>query len=291
MPLTIAPIAAPSSGPALERIRQTGRFTIGYHTDAPPFSYRDDSGGAAGYSAALCRSVADALKRELGMAALKVEWVPLPIEARFRAVQEGTVDLLCGAETATLVRRREVAFSIPIFPGGVGALVRTDAPARLRQALAGTGETHHPIWRASAGQALTARAFSAVNGTTFASWLRDRIDTFKVVAKVSLVESDTAGVDGVVARQSDVFFGERGALLDAARRHPSSKDLMMIDRLYTVEPIALGLARGDEDFRLFVDRALSRLYRSEEIDRLYAKSFGEPSDSVLSFFRWSAMPE
>ena len=47
----------------------------------------------------------------------------------------------------------------------------------------------------------------------------------------------------------------------------------------------------DEAFRLLVDRTLSELYRSGEIGALYAEFFGEPDESALEFFRWSALPE
>ena len=289
VPLAVARVTS-APGQALERVLASGRFTLGYRTDAPPFSYRDDSGKAAGYTVALCQRVADALKADLGLSGMTVEWVPVTVDTRFQAVRAGTIDLLCGAETATLVRRREIAFSIPIFPGGIGALVRKDAPARLRQTLAGEVPANHPVWRGSASQALHSRRFLAVNGTTSAGWLVNRIDALKVVASTSLVDNYAVGVQDVVNRRADALFGERGTLMDAARRQPSN-DLMMIDRLFTCEPLALGLARGDEDFRLFVDRALSRIYRLAEIDSLYATSFGEPSETVLTFIRWSALPE
>ena len=57
------------------------------------------------------------------------------------------------------------------------------------------------------------------------------------------------------------------------------------------EPIALASVRGDEDFRLLVDRVLSRLYRSGEIGVIYTKFFGEPDASALEFFRFVALPE
>ena len=62
-------IAAPTGGVAqksgaaasatLTRIKQSGRIKLGYQPDARPFSYRDQSGNAAGFSVALCRKVND----------------------------------------------------------------------------------------------------------------------------------------------------------------------------------------------------------------------------------------
>jgi ABC-type amino acid transport substrate-binding protein len=293
--LAVVPLALAAAAPAptgtLEQIKTAGRIKIGYRTDARPLSWRDESGQATGYSVSLCQRIAEATKAELGMADLPVEWVPVTIETRFGAVQQGQIDLMCGAETATLARRGDVAFSIPIFPGGIGALLRADAPARLREALTGRPPQPQPLWRGTVVQALQARTFSVVAGTTSESWLAGRIDTFQIAAKVAPVEGYDAGVRRVLDRGSDVFFGDHAILLDAAKRSPSAHDLIVLDRLFTFEPVALALRRGDEDFRLVVDRTLSRLYRSGEIGGLYAKWCGEPDENALTFFRLSALPD
>jgi putrescine:ornithine antiporter len=65
----------------------------------------------------------------------------------------------------------------------------------------------------------------------------------------------------------------------------------VLDRHFTSEPIAFALKRGDEDFRLAVDRSLSRLFRSGDFAALYAKWFGKPDREALDFFRLSALPE
>jgi len=51
------------------------------------------------------------------------------------------------------------------------------------------------------------------------------------------------------------------------------------------------LQRNDDDFRLVVDRSLSRLFVSKEIPGLYTKWFGEPDPSAVTFFRQTALPE
>jgi len=293
--LAVVPLAlveaAPASAGTLDEVKKAGRIRLGYRTDARPLSYRDESGKAAGYSVALCQRIAEATKIELGLSDLPVEWVPVTIENRFRALQQGEIDLLCGAETATLARRGEVAFSIPIFPSGIGALVRADAPARLREVLSGRPPEFRPYWRGTAGQILQAQTFSIVAGATSEGWLAGRLKDFQLTAKVAPVEGYEAGVRGVLDRSSNVFFGDRAILLDAAKRSPSARDLIVLDRLFTYEPLALALVRGDEDFRLVVDRTLSRLYRSGEIGELYATWCGEPDENTLTFFRWNALPD
>jgi ABC-type amino acid transport substrate-binding protein len=278
----------PAPTTALDRIKAAGTIRLGYRADARPFSFADESGSAAGYSVALCNKVVDALKAEVGLATLTVEWVPVTLADRFQAVQQGHVDLVCGAETVTLERRKDVAFSVPIFPGGTGALLRTDAPPRLREVLSERPRTD-PTWRGSAGQLLQTQTFSVVTGTTAEPWLARKLGEFKLTAVVTPVDGYAAGIQGVLDRKAHVFFGDRAILLDAAARHPSASKLMVIERLFTYEPVALVLARGDEDFRLAVDRALSGFYASGELNALYVQWFGQADENARNFFRWNAL--
>ena len=283
--------AAPTSGGALTRIRDTGRLTLGYRGDARPFSYADDSGMPTGYSISVCQHVVDEVKRAVNLPGLKVEWTPVEFSQRFRALRLGEIDVMCGADTVTVGRRREADFSIPIFPGGIGALMRADSSVRLRDVLSGRGQPFHPVWRANATQLLQAHDFTIVGDTTAEAWLSKRMNELDVLAPVQVLKSYDEGVQRVLNRRSDVFFGDRAILLDTARRQSRGRDLIVLDRLFTHEPMALALAPGDDEFRLLVDGAISQVYRSGEIEKLYVKYFGEPDESALTFFRWNTLSE
>lgn len=277
---------------SLDRIQQSGVIRLGFQADARPFSYSDESGNAQGYSMALCRKVADAVKSELKLSDLRIQEVMLSSTERFRAVEEGRIDMLCGATTETLTGRRTVSFSMPIFLSGIGALVRADAPSQLRALLAGEEPRFRPRWRASYAQILQQRTFSAHTGTTAAGWLTERKAEFGIIATIAPVAHYEDGIRNVLNHKADVFFGDRAILLDAALHSPGGAgDLTVSPRLFTHETIALVLPRGDEDFRLLVDRTLSELYRSGEITDLYTIYFGAPDDSALTLFSWAALPD
>ncbi len=107
----------------LKRIADTGEFRIGFVPDAPPLSFADADGKPAGYTIALCRSVAAAVKKATGLEDMKISYVPLVLpEDRLTAVENGTVDIECGASTVTLSRRERVDFSLMTFITG-GAVV------------------------------------------------------------------------------------------------------------------------------------------------------------------------
>ena len=284
----LAPLAQTAG--TLNQIKTSSRIALGYRADARPFSYKDDAGRPAGYSVALCLKVADQVKAELGIPALAVDWVPVTVDDRFQAVKDGKVDLLCGAETATLARRKDVSFSIPTFPGGIGAIVRSDASFRLKEVLS-QQKRSSILWRASPAQILEKQTFSIVKGTTSEAWLADRIAKLQIPAKVVPVASYDEGIKRVLDRSSTVFFGDRAILVDAWRRNPSAADLQVLDRRFSDEAQALALPRGDEDYRLAVDRALSRFFASDGFREVFAKSFGQLTDPVRTFFLLSSLPE
>jgi len=281
---------APAGAGTLDRIKESGKIRIGHRADARPFSYVDQAGKVTGYSVALCEKVVDAVKMELGASALAVEYVKVDTEDRFDAVASGKVDLLCGAETVTLSRRQKVAFSVPIFASGISAVLRSDAPERLRAVLEGREPPYQTRWRANLAQVLERRTLSAEAGTTAAAWLAKRREQLEVDAKIVEVSSYKEGLERVASGTSDAFFGDRAILVEEVARGAPGK-LVVLDYQYTHEPIALALARGDEDFRLLVDRSLSAQYRSGDAARTYEHYFGVPDESTRSFFRLSVLPE
>ncbi len=289
LPAPAQQAAAPTSS-TLARIKQGGRIRFGYQPDARPFSFRDPSGNAAGFSVALCQKVADAVKAQLGLPTLNVEWVPLGAADRFAAVRTGKVDAFCGADTDTWSRREEVAFSLPVFPGGIGALLRKDAPDRLTEIL-NQKPPSSPTWRASAGQLLQSQTFSVIKGTTAETWLAGKLNQFKLATKMTPVTTYEDGIAEVLQRRSSVFFGDRAILLDAIAHNPKGKELAVLDRYFTYEAFALPLPRGDETFDNLVGRTLSGLYPTPEGRALYVQWFGEPTAEVENFYRWNTRPE
>jgi ABC-type amino acid transport substrate-binding protein len=182
----------------------------------------------------------------------------------------------------------QVDFSSPIFPGGVGALVRSDASKQLTNILAGKAQDYRPTWRAVALNILREQTFAAVSGSTGEQYVAQRANDFQVEFRVTPVQNYDVGVKAVLDGKAGAFFAERAALLDAAKRHDG---LTVIDRQFTYEPLALAVARGDDDFRLLVDQTLSRFYGSPEFPGTYTKWFGKPDETAKNFFRWNHLPE
>ena len=280
--------AGASAAPAatLDRIRQTGKLMLGYQPDARPFSYVEGSAQPKGYSVTLCERVGAAIKSRLGLPQLSISWVPVGAKDRFTALEQGKVDLLCGADRVSLGDRAKISFSMPIYLGGVSAMLRANSSSSLRQVLSGQPPTG-PFWRASPARILQDKTFSAVRGTSAEAWLSRRLGDFQLTAKIVPVESYQAGVRKVLDGGTDAFFGQRALLEQSAAGSGAPSDLVVLDRFFTFEMSALAMARNDDDFRLAVDQALAGFFRTGDFWRTYSEWFGEPDRTTYIFFTQS----
>jgi polar amino acid transport system substrate-binding protein len=284
----VLPILA--SAQTLERIENSDTFRIGFVSDQPPFSSAATDQPAEGYSVELCRKVAEQLNTRRGLHGLTISYTPTTVADGLEMVENGDVDILCGAVTHTLQRRERVSFSIPIFTSGIGVLLREDAPYRLVQVLKGEVPYTGPRWRATINRGLVNHVYAVHAGTTGENWVRAQIASLGVIARVVTVNEHDEGVDMVANGKADAYFADRVILERYASQHKAHDELMVLDRYFDYEPLALVVARGDEDFRLLVDTTLSRLYGSDDFVGLYTRYFGAPSDMTRTLFKTYALP-
>ena len=288
--LTFASLA---SAQTLERIRETGHIKLGYFADARPFSYETEGAAPQGYTITLCEHIAAQVKSELSMPGLTVDWKQVQPDRALEQVSQGNIDILCAPVSVTIEKRRNVSFSLPIFAAGNRAVIRTNASPQLRNVLTQQA-SNRPVWRGSpAATVLTGTKVGVAEGTTSEQWLKERIGMLQIDAKLVPVDDYRAGIQRLAAGELDMFFGERTVVLGVLSTMDRSarESVEILDRLFTHEPIALALARNNDDFRAVVDSALSRLYASEQFPSLYTKCCGELNEEMRSFFSWNALRE
>jgi glutamate/aspartate transport system substrate-binding protein len=107
-----------------DKIKGRGQILIGYRDDAAPFSYLDAKKQPIGYSLEFCNAIAAKVLAQPGMAKMKIAYMVVPVDRMVTYVGEGSVDLFCSGTSDTAERRSQMAFSRPIFFGGLGMMVR-----------------------------------------------------------------------------------------------------------------------------------------------------------------------
>jgi ABC-type amino acid transport substrate-binding protein len=282
-----APLGA-HAGAALDRIVATKHITLGVRTDAPPFASVVD-GRPQGFSAELCALMAEAIKATSKLEEMTGTFKTVDTATRFGALASGEIDVLCGATTATLTRRETMSFTIPIFSTGVAAVMAADAPELMREILISGGPAAQSA--AAVREALGGKRLGVRAGTTAETWLRDGpaggIDGVTIVP----VNDHAEGVAGVAKGELDAYFADKAILAGVLAGNPDRERLVVSRNTLTYEPYALAIARDDEDLRLVLDRALSHIYRSGAIFRIFEKHFGKPGPTEVLFYGLAALPE
>ncbi len=277
MPASVAAllitIGVASAG-ALDRIAQEKAVRIAYREDAPPFSYKDKLGEPAGFMVNLCRAVAKKLAEQLHLPSLNATYVPVTAANRFEAIAQQKADLLCEPTSATLSRREQVDFSIPTFLDGASLMVRTDGSKNLRE--------------------LAGQKIGVLAGTTTEESLRNTLKEAGIAGDVVTAKTHGEGLAMLDDGKISAYFGDRSILLFLIKDSKAPEKLRLADDYLSVEPYALALPRGDSDFRLAVDRALSHIYRSGEIKTIFERTFtgkAQPSQILQTLYLISSLPD
>ncbi|HYD60346.1 MAG TPA: amino acid ABC transporter substrate-binding protein [Noviherbaspirillum sp.] len=252
----LLPVAA-SALDTLAAIRDRQGIVIAYREGSAPFSYLDENKRPVGYSVDLCVKIAEAVKRELKLPNLKLQFMPVDSVTRFSAIVEGKADLECGTTTNNAERRKKVAFTIPHFFSSVRALVRTDAGIRN--------------W-----PDLRSRTVVTTRSTTTVHLLNERNNVRSLNIKLIEGADDGDSFRLVEAGKADVFPMD-DVLLYSLRAAAKKPDMFAIvgDPL-SVEPYAIMLRKDDALFKKLVDAEMVRIVNDGEIYRLYDKWFTRP---------------
>lgn len=273
-----AAVATADQPDTLARIQETGKLRIGFVPDAPPLSFTSDNGKPAGYSIELCAHIASAVEKRLGIDELEIEYVPLvTMEQRLAAVEDGDVDIECGATTVTLSRRERVDFTLMTFITGSAVLSRRDSTIDDVDDLAGA-------------------KIAVLDDTTTKEVMQRVIEVNDFDVDLVLIDSHDEGMQLLNAGKVDGYASDRAMLIGQVFRDGNGSNRYSMTRTaLSFEPYAMMLRRGDTEFRLLADRALASLYRSARIRRLYHEwfgRFGEPlSPIVEAMYQFQAVDE
>jgi ABC-type amino acid transport substrate-binding protein len=272
-------LAAPALGEdfdgTLKKIKSTNTITFGYREDARPFAFVGDDGKPAGYSVDLCTRIGASVAKELALPNLQIKWVKVTLANRIQSVVNGTVDLECGATTASLSRQEQVDFSLMTFLDG-GSLLVTDASG------------------ISGISTLGGKRVAVVPGTTTEKALATALSKRGVSATVVPVKNHAEGVAALDSRAIDAYASDRVILIGMGRTSKNPEKLALIDEFFSYEPHGFMLKRGDAGFRLSVNRALAALYRTGEVAPIFEKSFGSMTTAapmILNMYLINGLPE
>ena len=250
--LAAATLAAPASSQTLERIKETGELKLGYRADAAPMSFAGEGGQPSGYTPQVCVSIAQGITNHLKMDDLQVIFVEVDTSDRFEKVVSGEIDLLCGAATITLDRRELVDFSVPTYVDGTALLVPIDSNGDLAS---------------FGGKKVGVRA-----GTTTFDALTSSLADVGIDADIVAFDDHDAGLKALETKQIAAYFADQSILLNLYIKSEFQSQLKLSEEILTIEKQGLAMARGDADFRLVVDAALSGMFFDGTMEQIFTNT-------------------
>ncbi len=254
--LWAAPAGAQESG-TLRKITDKKVITLGVREAATPFSYLDANKQYIGYSVDICMKIVEAVKAQLRMPELTVATTKLTAENRIPMLLNGDIDLECGSTTNSVERQKTVAFVVTTFFTGTRLLVKPSSLIRQYKNLKGrmvvvtTGTTNERAIKDYNQQESLGMRFMQV---------KDHRDALLAIEK---------GTAAAFPMDDVLLYTMRTNAL-----HPS--EYLIVGEFLTDEPYAIMLRKDDPAFRKLANDAVIALFKSGEINKIYARWFESP---------------
>ena len=230
----------------IDDIKKKGEVVFGVLGTDEPNSFVDPkTREIVGYEV----DIANAIARKLGV---KPVFKQLAVAARIPELQQGRVDILAASLTHNKEREALVDFSLTTFVTGQKVLVKADsgikdvADLASKKVLTVKGGTQEPNIR---------KAVPTVD-----------VVTFETTQQAFLALQQGKGVG---------YVNDEASLVnDYAKLGSAKKDYRILPTSISVEPLALGLKKGEPKLKAVVDGVLRDLESSGEAEKLFIKWYG-----------------
>jgi glutamate/aspartate transport system substrate-binding protein len=251
-----AALAVPASAleGTLKKVKESGAITIGHRDASIPFSYYDDKQRPVGYSVELCKRIVNALRKDLKMPKIDINYQLVTSANRIPLMANGTIDLECGSTTNNLERQKQVSYTYTSFVTATRYVYKKSAKLNSLNALKGktvvstAGTTNLKLITRLNNEQNLGMNIVAANGHSEA---------------FLMVETGRAAA---FAMDDILLYG-----LVANSKKPSM--WAVSSKALSVEPYGIMLRKDDPEFKKAVDAAMARIFKSGEIYKIYKKWF------------------
>jgi polar amino acid transport system substrate-binding protein len=238
----------PSLADMLSDIQGRGVLNCGVYSDVPPFSSPDiNTRQLVGMDVDLC----GALAKQMG---LKLNLMPVSVEARIAVLTTGRVDVLVANLAYTKTRAAQIQFSDPYYIAKEMLVVKSSDADKTRADFKG-------------------KRISATKGSTSEQSIRmdDAIPvTFQDTASAYLALQQNKSVGFVTNNMTAT------KLVMQAKK--DGVNLAIIKEPMALEPIAVGLKQGEPALLAKVNTSLNAMDAAGEIDQIWNHWIGPDTD-------------
>lgn len=256
----------------LKKIKEKGVLVLGVRDSTKPFSYLNDKQSYEGYAVDLCLAIAKNIQRKLGMSQLNISMLPVTSSSRLPLIQNGTVDIECGNTTNTAERQNIVEFSPTYYVSGSRILSKRSSNITTLADLRG-------------------KKLAINSGTTHIKMVSTLNDEQKLGIDIIASRDTAEGMLLVETGRAAAFINDDIVLASLAGGSKISNELVVGKEALSVEPFGLIYRKNDPAFKQIVDTSITTIFKSGDINKIYAKWFQSPALPHGQNLNWPMSPE
>jgi glutamate transport system substrate-binding protein len=246
--------AAFAEGSTMARLSTAQKIRVGTKFDQPGFGLKGPDGKPAGFDVEIAKLIAAALR----VPAANIEWTETPSAIREKVLVDNQVDLVVATYTINDKRKQQVDFAGPYYVAGQDLMVRGD-------------DSSIPGPQAfKAGAKKVCTAANSTAATNIKKYLANE------TAQLMLVDVYTKCVDALKARKVDAVTTDNVVLGGFAAANAGQ--FKLVGQRFSTEPYGVGLHKGDNQFRAFVNDVLERSFH----DGGYQKAWTATAGTLIS---------
>ena len=237
-----------AAGTTMERLNKAGKIIVGTKFDQPLFGLKNLSGKPEGFDVEIAKIIA----AELGVSPDKIQYVESVSANREPFISQGRVDIVVATYTIKDKRKKVVDFAGPYYIAGQDIMVKKDDSTI-------TGP-----------ESLAGKRVCSVEGSTPADNLRTKYPQAKLV----LFDVYSKCADALKNGQVDAVSTDNVILLGLVDKDKES--FKLVGKPFTQEPYGIGLKKGDQAFRDFLNDTLEKAFK----DGRWAKAWESTAGKV-----------
>ncbi|OAA24749.1 amino acid ABC transporter substrate-binding protein, PAAT family [Frankia sp. EI5c] len=235
------------AGSTMAKLQSAGSITVGTKFDQPLFGLRNLRGEPEGFDVEIAKIITNAL----GIPADKVKFVETVSVNREPFIQQHKVDMVVATYTINDKRRQIVDFAGPYYVAGQTLMVRADESAI-------TGK-----------DTLAGKKVCSVSGSTPAERIRSEAPD----AQLTLFDVYSKCAEALKNRQVDAVTTDNAILLGLMDSDPGT--FKLVGKPFSTEPYGIGIAKGSEQFRTFINDTLEAAYSDGRYEAAYESTIGK----------------
>ena len=251
------------AGSTMAELAEAGTITVGTKFDQPGFGLANPQGVPEGFDVEVAKIVAG----ELGIAPEEIEWKETVSANRESFIQNGDVDIVVATYTINDARKQLIDFAGPYYEAGQDIMVATGNPL----AIEGPDD-------------LAGKRVCSVEGSTPAQNIRDNYPE----AQLTLFDVYSKCADALRNGQVDAVTTDNVILTGLVQGGQGAFEL--VGNPFTQEPYGIGLTKGDDEFRGFINDTLEQAFEdgswAAAWDRTAGAITGEPAPEPPTIDRY-----